>query len=278
MNNLTWFNKGNDLSREIRETVPPENTLLIWHLGQCGFVLKTVSHTIGMDLILMELFNEKGEPKRMFPPPFPPETDLGLDFLLVSHDHSDHYNRESVKGILKANSKAKLIISKAIEKESKENLIAARQNETIHIDSNNSIIVLEVPHEEYIYKDGTSISMGFILKLGTFSLFFAGDTIVDEKLIEKLNKHMPYDILFLPINGRDEKRHREGIIGNMREREALSLSGILNHPTLIPMHYNLFSYNNYDIEVFKKIAETEKPEVPMIITELGKMYRYKKND
>ena len=68
-------------------------------------------------------------------------------------------------------------------------------------------------------------------------------------------EQQPFDVLFLPINGRDPAR---GVPGNMTAAEAVDLAARVRPRYLVPHHYDMFTFNTVAVEVF----ETEARRLP----------------
>ena len=65
-------------------------------------------------------------------------------------------------------------------------------------------------------------------------------------LIEQLGTD-PFDVLFLPINGRDPAR---GVPGNMTAAEAVDLAARVRPRFVVPHHYDMFTFNTVPVEAF----------------------------
>lgn len=76
-------------------------------------------------------------------------------------------------------------------------------------------------------------------------VYHAGDTAVYDGLIETLSRWR-VDVAFVPINGRDWFRARDGIVGNTDFREAAHLAEELDFGLIVPTHYDLFAFNAAD--------------------------------
>ena len=57
----------------------------------------------------------------------------------------------------------------------------------------------------------------------------------------------PFDVLFLPINGRDPAR---GVPGNMSAAEAVDLAAAVRPRFVVPHHYDMFTFNTVPVEAF----------------------------
>ena len=55
----------------------------------------------------------------------------------------------------------------------------------------------------------------------------------------------PFDVLFLPINGRDPAR---GVPGNMTAAEAVDLAGRVRPRFVVPHHYDMFTFNTVPVD------------------------------
>jgi len=95
--------------------------------------------------------------------------------------------------------------------------------------------------------------MGYIFKMGGMSLYHSGDTVPFPGLVERLRAHA-VEVAFLPINGRDARRRALGTPGNCTGEEALCIAKLAGVKTLVPHHYDLFSFNTADINAFRTRA------------------------
>ena len=67
---------------------------------------------------------------------------------------------------------------------------------------------------------GRHLYLGFVIEAEGRRLYHSGDTLAYPGLVERLGSE-PFDVLFLPINGRDPAR---GVPGNMTAAEAVDLA------------------------------------------------------
>ena len=97
-----------DFVTRFRQTVPGKHEIALFWLGQAGFLIKTPSgHSIAIDPYfsdyVMHSIPEAGIGfKRLSPPPCG-AGDILFDVLLISHEHGDHFDQESI-GMIMENS------------------------------------------------------------------------------------------------------------------------------------------------------------------------------
>lgn len=80
----------------VPKTTPPANGVAVWHLYNMGYVIKTPGATIGIDI-----HHRRGHLLEPL-----------LDALLITHNHSDHYNKALIQAML---DKGKPVFSNFVE-------------------------------------------------------------------------------------------------------------------------------------------------------------------
>ncbi|HET7626789.1 MAG TPA: MBL fold metallo-hydrolase [Bacillales bacterium] len=240
------------LKKQMDATDLPCGSVAIWSLGQSGVIIKGSKDdgAICIDPYLTDCI-EKNKPGtefvRAFPAPFAPEELSALDGVIITHEHDDHLDPCTLKGIAKTAKAAKFAVPPAHrhllpERIGEERIIAACQNQRFSI-GGFRITPIAVAHDTYVFDaDGNAEHLGYLIEGNGVKLFHSGDTIVDEKIVETVAAFAP-DIVFLPINGGDYARTRRGIIGNMNFREACDFSDCVQADMLIPIHFDLFPNN-----------------------------------
>jgi L-ascorbate 6-phosphate lactonase len=97
--------------------------------------------------------------------------------------------------------------------------------------------------------------LGYVASAGGARVYHAGDTILFDRLVERL-RELRVDLALLPINGRDAEREAEGIVGNMDAREAARLARDIGADAVVPLHWDMFASNPGDPAAFVATAET----------------------
>jgi L-ascorbate 6-phosphate lactonase len=272
------FKQGVELIREINDT-RVEQGIVLWFLGQSGFCLKSGNVILYIDPYLSDSLAKKyaGSKKehiRLCASPLLPTEVTNATLVLSTHKHSDHMDPETIPPLLSASPNAKYIFPKAHEKHvhsmgiSKERCILADVDKKI---THDDIEVIPIPaaHELFDFDEKTGYPyMGYIIRIGGIVLYHSGDTIPYLGLIERLVKHKT-DIVLLPINGRDVRRHELGTPGNCTIQEALTIAICAGAKLMIPHHYDLFQFNSASIEDFKSWSKLAYPQQQILTPAYG---------
>lgn len=218
----------------IRETRVPQGKVGIFWAGQAGFVFKTAEGLlIGLDLYLSDycerLLSEYGcGYKRMVPAPFGAE-DLVFDLLLISHEHPDHLDADSL-GALSAHPCTRIYSNATCVRQMAELGLPAQKLHTLQVEtpvSFGSFTLLPVRAD---HGAACPDALGFILDFGFVKIYYAGDTAYHPELLSVPLSLRP-EVALLPING---------AFGNLDSREAAALAGDLEAKVLIPYHFWTF--------------------------------------
>ena len=252
---------GAALIREIEETVVPSSGLAIWWLGQSGYLIKSSRGLLAVDLYLSEHLTRKYENTskphvRMTRSPLRGEDLKGVDLLLASHKHSDHLDPGTAPAVLAASPTAALGLPEEIREHALSLGIANQR--LIGMDSGSmcsaaGFRVRAIPsaHEEFDRDErGRHPYLGFIIESSGLRLYHSGDSLIYTGLVETLAQEK-FDVLFLPINGRDPAR---GVPGNMSAVEAVDVASVVKPRFVVPHHYDMFTFNTVPVADFEAEA------------------------
>lgn len=238
-----WYKDGKELLDEIRNTKLPEGFLAVWYLGQAGILLKDGGTVFGIDVYLGD------EKRRLLPRPFTPqEAGEVIDCALCTHNHMDHLNAQTVRGMAEAGAKTKFIVPAPHVKVlldlgiPEERILPAEAWKEISFQG-TGILPVPAAHEEFEYDEkGRYCSLGYVLRLSGASVYHSGDTVEWESMVRDLAP-LKIDICCLPINGSDWRRKHQNIIGNLNAREAADIADEIGADLLIPLHFDMFAGN-----------------------------------
>ncbi|MDP9296776.1 MAG: MBL fold metallo-hydrolase [Actinomycetota bacterium] len=256
---------GSSLMQRFSRLEPGSSQIALWWLGQAGFVYRGAGVTALLDPFLAP---HEG---RRFERMLPPDQATGVDLILCSHEHIDHFDAESIPALAAASPEARVVVPTPIVSMVTDlgidgsRVIGAQPDDPIEIDG---LRIHPVPARHGVeisdaYTFGTELSdglvryLGFVLESDGVRLYHAGDTILYDGMAEGL-RSIGVDIALLPINGRDGFRESRGLVGNLTEHEAALLSRDMGADLLIPIHYEMFAHNRgYPARVLETIDREE---------------------
>jgi len=258
---------GKKIIDEINNCNLKKDEFALWWLGQHSFVIKSNLSVIYIDLFLTNLS------ERLVPPFFNPAEVTNASLFLGSHDHIDHIDRAIWPALAKASPNAKFVVPESI----KEDLVKSLNipsNRFIGLDDMQSfelpgikITAITSAHEKLEFDSkGRSLFLGFVLEVAGKKIYHSGDCCIYEGLLTKLKK-WNFDLMILPINGRDAVRLKSGCIGNMTYQEAADLAGAAGTKIVIPAHYDMFRNNLGSVADFKEYIHVKYPSVKVNLCE-----------
>jgi predicted Zn-dependent hydrolases of the beta-lactamase fold len=175
------------------------------------------------------------------------------DYILITHDHYDHFSPEDIKKVACENTvlivpeKMKSKALKEINFINKIESISPNQNKKI-----NNLYIETIPAYNIIKPFHLKIFgwVGYILEIGGKRIYIAGDT---DKTKEAEAVHC--DIAMVPIGG----------TYTMNAKKAAELINIIQPEVAIPTHYGSIVGNKNDGELFKEnVKAPVKVELKLI--------------
>ena len=223
----------------------------IEHLGQTGLRIRVDDIEILVDPYLSNSVEELDAPDlaRKIPTPYKPEELTNITWILITHDHIDHCDPQTLPIIADVNPKAKFIgplsVRMALIKWGiHRNRIIAASNNSMKLSKYLEVKAIPAAHPKIqIDKYGQPYNVGYIFKRHDQSLYLAGDTSICEELIKALRRETPISTALLPVNEDNFFRRRRGIIGNMSIREAYLLAEEIGLANVAPVHWDMFEEN-----------------------------------
>jgi L-ascorbate metabolism protein UlaG (beta-lactamase superfamily) len=230
----------------------------LWWLGQSGFLVQWKGCHLLLDPYLSDSLSRKyaGTPTphiRMTALPVQPGRLAFIDVVICSHTHTDHLDPETLLPLFKVNPGLRLVIPEA-EHTAVEKKLSTLWPGTVGLDQGGTVEInrfrinaVASAHETVeLDSAGRCRFLGFVLEFGKWVVYHSGDTVLHPALTESL-KPFRIDFALLPINGRNPNR---GVAGNLNAREAAWLGREIGARTVIPCHYNMFTFNTAPVEDF----------------------------
>ncbi len=244
---------------------------LAW-LGQAGFIVRSAAATALIDPFLSP------HDGREYESGLPPAGATGIDVVLCTHEHVDHFDAASAPAIAEASPGAVFVVPTPIVDMVTEagigsdRVVGVQPGEPTEI-AGLSIRAVPAMHGvtmEDAYGFGKELSgglirfVGYVIDAGGVRLYHAGDTIHYEAMEDTL-RGLAVDLAMLPINGRDPVREARGIVGNLSEREAAWLASAIGAEAVVPMHYDLFARNRGYPEWLVQSVERDHPGIHVLV-------------
>lgn len=264
---------GKKLIDNINHCIIKSGQVAFWWLGQMGYAVK-----IGETILYIDAYLEDSKRRRV-PPLLKSEELTNADIVLGTHDHSDHIDRSAWRQISISSPKANFIVPNLLLKPVSEDLNILEKR-FIGLDDGVSTSLKDITitgvasSHELLHRDeatGQYPFLGYVIEGNGVRIYHSGDSCIYPGYYEKLKSWGHFDIIFLPINGRDALRYKSNVIGNMTYQEAVDLAGYLEPSLVVPGHYEMFSSNSEDPRLFTDYLEAKYPKVKYWVGEHGEM-------
>ncbi len=239
-----------------RVALQPDQAAL-WFIGQAGFVAYAGSVTVAIDPYLTDSVG-KSSPAfaRQFASPIEPEA-LRVDIFVVTHDHTDHLDPETIERYSHRDS-----TSFAAPR------FAARKLEKLGLPS-GSITVVDIGETAEVR--GVKITgafalptsadvldtVGYRVEFGNGRSFYhAGDTAFCDLLLRAAPKA---EVLLVAINGK---------WGNLDVDQAIALTEAVQPRYVLPNHYDVMALNSENPQTFCHFLGMRGGKAKCVIAEL----------
>ncbi|MCE5200208.1 MAG: MBL fold metallo-hydrolase [Armatimonadota bacterium] len=241
---------------DIRSNVPQTGKVIIYWLGGSGFAFKFADgKVICIDPYLSDAVERLFNFKRLSLSPVSAD-ELKFDTLLITHDHADHLDMDSINALITGNRGCKIIASESSVK-ALDNIGIAAETTTpgaVFHCGNVDVEVVDADHGELC-----ADAVGFLIKFGGRSIYFTGDTGYNPEMMAKGIAASP-EILIPCING---------AFGNLTEEEAAGLAAQCSAKVTIPSHFWLFAEHGGSPGAFKDAVSIKSPNTNVILLTPG---------
>lgn len=250
----------------------------VWWLGQSGFLVQWQRRHLLIDPYLSDSLTVKyadtDKPHvRMTEIPIAPERLNFIDAVTSSHNHTDHFDPDTLKPLIAANPQLKMAIPVANLAVSAGRTGAAPDwfigMDAGLIKSVNGFRTQGVPaaHNDLDKNEWDEhLYLGYIFDLGMKRIYHAGDTLLYPGMEDWL-RPFKVDVAILPINGNKPERR---VAGNLDGREAARLAKAIGAKIAIPCHYDMFQFNTVSPDEF--VAECQAIGQPFKVLQCGERW------
>ena len=249
------------------------SALRIRSLGQTGFRFEFAGIVIYVDPYLSNSVQEKeaDDLARLIPIPVLPIDITDADWIIITHEHRDHCDLDTLLPISEASSMCYFLGPPAVVDTlenagiNPERIWTARCGVARQLGLEWEIHPVPSAHPRVERDDqGACRWLGYVIRAGSRYIYHAGDTSVDKEVIAAIKAVGKIDMAFLPVNERNYYRERRGIIGNMSVREAFHFAEEIGASAVVPTHWDMFEANSVYKEEIVLLYEKISPKFELL--------------
>ncbi len=221
----------------------------LWPIGQAGFIIRQGDLTIAIDPYLSDSVAKVAPAfARILPVPIEPE-ELQVDIFLITHDHLDHLDPETI-GRYPHKATTRFVAPRFACR--KLQSLGVPGGNVVRVDAGEEAALCGVKVQGvYAVPSGPDVldTCGYRLELpGGKSVYHSSDTAWSELLERAAPKA---DVLLVCINGKQ---------GNLNVHQAVRLAQAVQPRIAVPMHYDLMRLNAEDPETFIHFLRQALPQ------------------
>lgn len=253
------------------------NALAFLGLGQVGIGIKGPDGTIYVDPYLTDNGGGGEKLERNFPPPLPPDGVTDASAVLLTHDHIDHTDPETVLPLAGASPGARFfgpftsrdtLVQAGLDE---GRVSRARVGEAFEVAGARVTPVPSAHTELEEDPERGHPYLGYVIEWNGVTVYHAGDTVPYDGMLETLGRWR-IDVMFVPINGRDYFRTAQDIVGNTDYREAVEMAEALDVGLVVPTHYDMIPPNTVNPAYFVDYLHRRNPRRPFKFLLPGEVY------
>lgn len=221
------------------------NNVMVW-FGHSSFYVRIN----GVTLMLDPVFYNIPMNKRLAKIPCNPQ-DVKVDYVLLSHNHRDHFDRKSVKQLVVNNSQLQVITPLRLGSEHIQKItphyIGMGWYQKYNLKNNVEVIFLPAQHwtRSGVNDQNTTLWGSYIIKTPEVTIYFAGDTGWGEHFENIAGIFPDIDYAIMPIGAYSPRWFMAK--EHINPQEVVAAAKILNAKKIIPMHYATFSLSDEPI-------------------------------
>ena len=209
----------------------------------------------GKRLLIDPVFEDIPFYKRQIPAPYSPEILGNIDYLLISHVHYDHFDKNAIEAVAAKKSHALLPLkmSKILPK---ADAFTTTELDWYESYSDGELSITLVPAKHWgrrgIFDRNRVLWGGYVLTYKDKSIFFCGDSAAGEHFKE-IGERFNIVYALLPIGAYEPAfimKHN-----HLNPQEAYDAFEALNADVMIPMHYGTYKLTDEALDAPLKWIE-----------------------
>lgn len=231
-------------------------------LGQAGFLIQSGGISVALDPYLTDSVGA-ASPKfrRQFPPPFPPEG-LKVDIYIVTHDHGDHLDPDTIRRY-KHRNKTRFVAPRHAASKLRE--LGVPSNNIVRLEAGDAWSWKNVTIKgTFALPTGPDVidTTGYLVSFANGrSIYHTSDTSFTPLLLQAAPRNV--DVLLLPINGK---------WGNLTVEQAAEMTLAVSPRYVIPNHFDLMSLNAENPESFRWFCKQRKMKTECLVLKIAQSF------
>ena len=227
-------------------------TVSLQLIGQAGCIVESGGCKVVIDPYLSDSVG-KGSPlfSRLNPPPIKPD-ELKVDIFIVTHDHTDHLDPDTISAYKHKDTTtfvAPRFAAKKLKSMGIDNITVIDHGDTVEFPGVTITGVFALSTDP-----GTIDTSGYMLRFPNGkSIYHTSDTGFCELLLKAAPK---VDVLMTCINGK---------FGNLNIAEAIKLTKAVDPKYVIPNHYDVMALNSENPESFRVFCGFDGVKAEVVI-------------
>jgi len=216
-------------------------------LGHSTFVIQVG----GKSIITDPIFYSVPSAKRKTSLPCNPDSLKGLNYMLLSHDHYDHFNKKSINLLAKNNPQidilAPLNTRRLLKKKALEYILIQEAGWYQEYKTEDDIRIIYLPAKHWgrrgLNDTNKTLWGSFLIVSNDMKIFFAGDSAYDDDLYKNIHSLFgDIDICIFPIGAYSPEWFMSQ--SHMNPEDAAKAFNDLKGKVFIPMHYGTFDLSD----------------------------------
>lgn len=225
----------------------------IWWLGHASIMLRISGRIILIDPVLSDRISPVSfwGPKRMTPAPITVNALPKVDMVLISHNHYDHLDKQTITAIAKSSPNVEFYVPLGLKNWFQAQGISRITEldwwDEIQLDW-FSLTFTPAKHWSVrtLFDKNRSLWGGFVIKVPGFSFYFSGDSAYSPSLHSIYDNLGPFDLVCLPIGAYLPRWFMN--LAHMDPADAVKLYQYFGQPKVIPIHWGVFELGDESLD------------------------------
>ncbi len=206
------------------------------------------------------------------------ETDSinGIDYILLSHGHRDHFDKNTLKTLFKNNPDVEALIPLELQYYFERNNIKNQQAgwyQKFETETDIEIYFMPANHwnRRGVFDFNKNLWGSFVLKANGKTIYFSGDTAYGDHFKEVNTLFGEIDYCLMPIGAYKPEYFMKD--SHMNPNEAIKAYQDLKGRTFIPMHYGTYDLTDEPIGEPIRILKSEIDNHNIQILDIGEEFK-----